>query len=162
MVVLRHFRFPSCPGVLRGTASAPTSGFSLIETLVALVVAAMSITVFFQLFSAGMRLESRARTLAADQFVAAGVFDALQRLDLRDLDFPWEGEHEDMHWQMRIHPVDVPDETLDDGFALRMDQELYALELSLDTGSGAPPTRLLRYVSFPLDYLSADFKARIL
>ena len=157
----RLFSTSARPESLRWADSEAMSGFTLIETLVALVVATMSITVFFQLFSAGMRLESRARTLVADQFVAAGIFDALQRLDVRDLEFPWEGEHEGMHWRMRMHPVDVLEQTADDGFALRMDQELYALELFLDTGSGAPPTRLLRYVSIPQGFLSADFKARM-
>ncbi|WP_459939098.1 PilW family protein [Desulfonatronum parangueonense] len=140
--------------------SGPGSGFTLIETLVALVIAALSITVFFQLFSASMRLEAQARGIASDQFAAAVFFDAMQRLDIRDYDFPWEGEHEGVRWRIRMRPVDVPDEAMDDGFALRMKQELYAMEVFLDSGF-SPPTRLLRYVSFPLDFLSADFKSRM-
>lgn len=140
----------------------PVSGFTLMETLVAMIIAAMSITVFFQVFSAGMRLESRARDLAEDQFVAGRIFDDLQRLDLREPDFPWEGEREKVRWQVTIRPVDVPDQTLEDGFALRMDQELYAMELLVDGGKGGPATKLLRYVAFPLNFLSPDFKAGML
>ncbi len=141
------------------SAVANEPGFSLIETLVAMVIAALSITIFFQLISAGMRLESRARSLASDQFVAGRIFDVLQRLDIRELDFPWEGEQEGVRWLVRLSPVDVPDEVVEEGFALRMDQELYALEMFLDTDSGGSTTRLLRYVAFPLDFLPTDFKA---
>ncbi|TVQ97000.1 MAG: type II secretion system protein [Desulfovibrionales bacterium] len=141
-------------------ASKAVSGFSLIETLVALVIVAMSITIFFQLFSGGMRLESRARELAQNQFTAGRIFDALQRLDIRDADFPWQGEHEGKNWEIRILPVDVLEESMDDGFALRRDQELFTLEFVLDTSSG-PPTRLIRYVAFPLNFLPTDILARM-
>lgn len=149
--------------VTRAGATSTTpgaAGFTLMETLVALVVAAMSITIFFQLFSAGMRLESQARDLAFDQFVAGRIFDALQRLDVRERDFPWEGEDDGMRWEIRVRPVDVPDDLPDDGFAVRMDQELYAMELHLDTGPG-PPTLLTRYVSFPLNFLPPDVTDRV-
>ncbi len=146
---------PCVPGHALG------QGFSLIEVLVALVIASLCVTVFFQLFSSGMRLEVRARELMVEQFQAGRIFADLQRRDIRDDDFPWEGEQNGLLWQVRLSPVDVREEVMDDGFALRKDQELYRLQLLFQGGPG-PETGFTRYVAFPPDFLPPDFKMRSL
>ncbi len=69
-------------------------GFTLLEMMVAVLIVGLTVTTFFQLFGASLRLEQRARGF--DEIIVYGRqnFALLRARDLRSDEFPWSGETE--------------------------------------------------------------------
>jgi len=129
------------------------------ETLVAVVIAALTVTVFFQLLSGSMNLERKGRDLVQELILADRAFEELQRLDVRDPDFPWEGEARGLTWRLEIHPLDIASTTIEeDELALRLPQELYLYEFRYVYGKG-PGRNIQRHVAHALGFFDDRFRS---
>lgn len=129
------------------------------ETLVAVIVVALTVTVFFQLLSGSMNLEARGRDLTRETLLADRLFQDLQRLDIREPDFPWRGESHGLAWELRIQPVDVEDTQVDiEDLLLKLPRELYryVFDYSRD---GHPRGTITRYETYPRDFFDDQFRA---
>ncbi|WP_279615206.1 PulJ/GspJ family protein [Desulfonatronum thioautotrophicum] len=133
------------------------AGFTLMEVLVAVIIVAMTVTVFFQLLSASMNLERKGRDMVRDILIADRLFGNLQRLDIREPDFPWSGEAGGLSWRLEIHPVEIEDMMLDDP-PLRLPTELFRYEFHYSADK--KPYRVIhRYVTHPPDFFDASFRS---
>jgi len=136
-------------------------GFTLLEMMVAVLIVGLTVTVFFQLFGASLKLERRAQSF--DEIIIRGqeLFALLQARDLRRDDFPWSGEDDDFSWQLTLEPVEVKPEVeqTDDAPALRLPSELYRLVFVIRNRKH--PSRHLRLVAYrrvSTGYFTDDFK----
>lgn len=138
----------------------PAYGFTLMETLVAVIIVALTVTVFFQLFSASMNLERRGRVVVQEILLAERVFGDLQRQDIREGDFSWSGETDGLSWRLEIHPVEIVDMKIkDDETPLSLPTELFRFEFHYSKDNG--PTRTIhRYAAYPPDFFDDQFRAR--
>ena len=134
-------------------------GFTLMEVLVALVIATMCIAVFFQVFSASMKLEVRVRERMLESFMARQAFSRLQQLDIQSPDFPWEGEEGGFRWRVHVAAVEVRREQVTEGPELNLPTELYRVEMVLSSDHGLE-SRMARYLALAPGALSEDFKLR--
>ncbi len=138
-------------------------GFTLLEMMVAVMIVGLTVTTFFQLFGASLRLEQRGRGF--DEIIVLGrqTFAFLQARDLRQDEFPWSGEIENFSWSLRLEPVDVKpevDEALDDeNLNLRWTSELYRLVFALqDRRRPGRHLRLVAYSQVKPGYFTDAFK----
>lgn len=148
------------PSVRTPSRTPGQAGFTLMEVLVAVVIVGLTVTVFFQLLSASLRLEARSRRAAEAVVEARMLFDQLAAMDVRGDDFPWSGEADGRAWTVRMHAVDVSDPLdarRDEPFAVRTPSELYRLVLDFRAQGGRTVTLTL-YRDFEPGYLSDDFK----
>ena len=138
-------------------------GFTLLEMMVAVMIVGLTVTTFFQLFGASLRLEQRGRGF--DEIIVLGrqTFAFLRARDLRRDEFPWSGEIENFSWSLRLEPVDVKpeaDEALDDeNLNLRWTSELYRLVFALqDRRRPGRHLRLVAYSRVKPGYFTDAFK----
>jgi len=137
-------------------------GFTLLEMLVAVMVVGLTVTVFFQVLSASMKLEVKGRRLDEIQLVAGQLFEFLLARDVRDDDFTWAGELDKYSWKLNLSPAEIKEESTPlDGetIAIRLPEELYRFTLLVHYG----PRRkklltLMREKRFPLNYFTESFK----
>ncbi len=141
------------------------SGFTLLEMMVAVLVVGLTVTTFFQLFGASLRLERRGRGF--DEVVVIGRQTMAQLLarDLRKDEFPWSGEVENFAWDLHLEPVDVkPDADADAaeaGIPLRWASELYRLVFTIqDKNRPGRHLRLVAYRQVAPGYFTDDFKEK--
>ena len=136
------------------------SGFTLLETLVAVIIVTLSVTVFFQLLSSSMKLERQSRDLIHEAILANQVFGNLQRQDVRAADFQWNGETAGLTWSLLILPVEVDDGKLESGeIVLTLPQELYRFEFRYRL-EGRPEHALYRHATYPTGFFDDQFKGR--
>ena len=83
---------------------APT-GFTLMEVLVALVIAGLVVGVFFQVLASGLRLEFRSAEVVREVTEIRRIMDALMAMDVQDSEFAWSGEDVGLSWSLGIEPV---------------------------------------------------------
>ena len=138
-------------------------GFTLLEMMVAVLIVGLTVTTFFQLFGASLRLEQRARGF--DEVIVLGrqTFALLRARDIRKDEFPWSGEVENFSWSLRLEPVDVkPDEDAvvdDETINLRWTSELYCLVFALqDIRRPGRHLRLVAYRQVKPGYFTNEFK----
>jgi prepilin-type N-terminal cleavage/methylation domain-containing protein len=142
------------------------SGFTLLEMMVAVVIVGLTVTTFFQLFGASLRLEQRARGFDEVIVVGRQTFAELNARDLRKDEFPWSGENENFSWELHLQAVDVkpaePDtNAADEGIALRWTSELYRLVFVIqDKNRPGRHLRLVAYRQVDPGYFTDDFKAK--
>ncbi|MEA3333487.1 MAG: type II secretion system protein [Pseudomonadota bacterium] len=145
--------------------SGDERGFTLLEMMVAVMIVGLTVTTFFQLFGASLRLEQRARGF--DEIIVLGrqTFAFLQARDLRKDEFPWSGEIENFSWSLRLEPVDVKPEVEDNGVvdsesvALRWTSELYRLVFAMqDMRRSGRHLRLVNYSQVKPGYFTDEFK----
>ena len=145
--------------------SSDERGFTLLEMMVAVMIVGLTVTTFFQLFGASLRLEHRARGF--DEIIVLGrqTFAFLQARDIRKDEFPWSGEVENFSWSLRLEPVDVKPE--DDAVAnadseavtLRWTSELYRLVFAMqDRERPGRHLRLVSYSQVKPGYFTDEFK----
>lgn len=116
-LALKHFRF---------AAEKAAKGFTLLEVLVSLTIVAMTVTVFFQLISSGMKLEHRSGQRVDAAVRAQQMFERLQIRDVREDDFEWQGEDNGCAWDLAIRPEDIQSMQMDDDTpAMKKETELY-------------------------------------
>ena len=138
-------------------------GFTLLEMMVAVLIVGLTVTTFFQLFGASLRLEQRARGF--DEIIVLGrqTFALLLARDLRSDEFPWSGEIENFTWSLRLEPVDVkPDDDApsdDETLSLRWASELYRLVFALqDIRRPGRHLNLVAYQQVKPGYFTDEFK----
>jgi len=138
-------------------------GFTLLEMMVAVLIVGLTVTTFFQLFGASLRLEQRARGF--DEIIVLGrqTFALLLARDLRSDEFPWSGEVENFTWSLSLEPVDVkPDEDIaadDEALTLRWTSELYRLVFALqDIRRPGRHLNLVAYQQVKPGYFTDEFK----
>ncbi|MBN2333128.1 MAG: prepilin-type N-terminal cleavage/methylation domain-containing protein [Deltaproteobacteria bacterium] len=136
-------------------------GFTLLEMLVAVLVVSLTVTVFFQVLSASMKLEQKGRRLDELQLVAGQLFDLLLAHDVREETFPWQGEVEGLPWKLTLFPIDVRDKdsVAAEEIAVRLPEELYRFILQVSYGArGTALLTLTREMRFPLTYFDDAFR----
>lgn len=105
---------PRRQGICHDEVHGPKDGFTLLEVLIAMTIVAMTVTVYFQLISAGMKLEFQADRKVALVVQAQQVFARLQTQDVRDDSFQWTGEQDECTWNLHFQPQDIQDLVLED------------------------------------------------
>jgi prepilin-type N-terminal cleavage/methylation domain-containing protein len=138
-------------------------GFTLLEMMVAVLIVGLTVTTFFQLFGASLRLEQRARGF--DEIIVLGrqTFALLLARDLRGDEFPWSGESKNFSWHLRLEPVDVKPDVVaaveDEAIALRWTSELYRLVFALqDIRRPGRHLKLVAYQQVKPGYFTDEFK----
>ncbi|MDZ7761343.1 MAG: prepilin-type N-terminal cleavage/methylation domain-containing protein [Desulfovermiculus sp.] len=133
-------------------------GFTLLEVLIALTIVAMAVTVYFQLISAGTKLEYQARQNMDLVVQAQQFFEQMQTRNVRDDDFKWQGEHQGCAWDLEIKPVDVQELHMDqDETTLKKETEIYSYVLTY----ACPEQKDMlfqRMVVVGKDFFSDEFK----
>ncbi len=132
-------------------------GFTLIEVLVALVITGMVVTVFFQVLSAGIRLEFSSARRTGDMVDLKQVFGTVIAMDVRDDDFQWHGEHDKGQWTLEIEEVETLKKQVDSEETLQLDSELYRYVFEYENQDGRKWT-LVRYAQYEPGFFSEDFK----
>ena len=143
--------------------SGDERGFTVLELMVAVMIVGLTVTTFFQLFGASLRLEHRARGF--DEIIVLGrqTFALLQARDMRKDEFPWSGEIENFSWSLRPEPVDVKPEADavadSESVTLRWTSELYRLVFAMqDTRHPGRHLRLVSYIQVKPGYFTDEFK----
>ena len=91
-----------------------------------MTIVALTVTVYFQLISAGMKLEHRSGQKVEAAIRAQQVFEELTTRDVREDEFQWQGEDRKCTWRLQIWPEDVQTlEMEEDSPALKKETELY-------------------------------------
>ncbi|MGM0760869.1 MAG: type IV pilus modification PilV family protein [Thermodesulfobacteriota bacterium] len=133
-------------------------GFTLLEVLIALIIVALAVTVYFQLISAGMKLEYKAEKKVAYAVQAEQLFQRLQTQDVRDDDFKWQGKNGHCPWELQIRPVDVQGpQWEEDQIQITKVTELYSFILTYACPDAAPLTLRRMSVVGP-DFFTDQFK----
>ncbi|MEJ6402886.1 prepilin-type N-terminal cleavage/methylation domain-containing protein [Yoonia sp. 2307UL14-13] len=122
-------------------------GFTLIETLVALAIAALVINGFYSALSTGSLLNSRADQQAEKVLLATTIMDQV------GIDIPLRagtvdtGTHDDLSWDLVIGNTPPADMQLGPVY----DGELLFVSVSVTDGSADPVVlRAIRYAQTPL------------
>lgn len=135
------------------------AGFTLMETLVAVIITSLTVTVFFQLLSGSMNLERRGRDVVLEAMVAEQAFTALQREDIREADFPWTGQAGRLSWRLLIFPEEVRDAFREDDEAdLLLPTELYRYTFRYSWRDGSERT-LVAFMTHPPEFFDDQFRA---
>lgn len=137
-------------------------GFTLLEVLVAVLLAGLVVTVFFQLISASLRLESNAARIAQETVDLQQAWTSIIVQDVREHDFKWQGELEGGSWSLSLEPVQTraardTAQEVDSGF--RLDSELYKYTFSFKTTQGKVSS-LQRLVLHEPGFFAPEFKTR--
>ena len=137
-------------------------GFTLLEMMVAVLVVGLTVTVFFQLFAASLRLERKGRGLDDIVVIGRQTLALLLARDLRRDEFPWSGEVENFVWTLSLEEVDVKPETeTGDGISWRWNSELFRLIFSIqDSRRPGRHLRLLAYRQVKPGYFTDEFKSQ--
>lgn len=124
-------------------------GFTLIETLVSLVIATIAVTGFYQALSQGAFMEQRATIQAEQMLVATQIMDRVGvdipvRAGLRDT-----GTTKGLEWSYAISEGGTPDMNIG---RIRANELLYIyVTVNSDRAEGNPLVlRGIRYIETPL------------
>lgn len=139
------------------TCGGKTHGFTLIEVLVALVITGMTVTVFFQILSAGIRLEFSSDQRTGQVLNVKQVFGSVINQDVREDDFEWQGEYLDGSWTLQIEQVETLETYVDSEDPMRLDSELYRYVFEYTSQDGREWT-LVRYAQYSPEFFNEDFK----
>ncbi len=141
-----------------GSYKPAQAGFTLLEVLISLTIVALAVTVYFQLMSAGMKLEHKSGQRIKLAIQAQQLFEQLQCRDVREDDFPWQGEDKACQWKLEIKPEDVQvSEWEEDEVQVTKNTELYTYILSYDCPN-EPPMIFRRMAVVDPEFFSDHFK----
>lgn len=132
--------------------------FTLIEVLVAMVITGLVITIFFQLLSAGIRLEYRSVQLTKNVLHVGQAFTEVLSEDVRQTDFEWRKEGNGNVRTLSIEPVETLKTHLDSEQPIKLASELYRYVFEYTTEDKRQWT-IVRYVQHDPDFFSEDFKS---
>ena len=135
------------------------AGFTLLEVLVAMVITGTVVVVFFQVLSAGLRLEYSAEQRTQEVVDLDQAFKAVLARDVRSDDFQWQGEQDGNTWELRIEEVDTQQTRAHTEDALQNTSELYRYVFEYQSRTGRKWT-LSRYVQQEPGFFSEDFRRR--
>lgn len=133
-------------------------GFTLIEVLVAMVITGLVVTVFFQLLSAGIRLEYRSIQRTKDVLNVGQAFAKVLSEDVRQTDFEWRKEDKGNVRILRIEPVETLKTHMESEQPIKLTSELYRYVFEY-TNEDKRRWTIVRYVQHDLDFFSEDFKS---
>ncbi len=136
-----------------------TSGFTLLEVLVALVITGMSVAVFFQVISSGLRLEFAAVNRTSQAVHMEQTFRNLMADDVRESGFDWQGEDDKGVWELSLEQVETEQTRAHTEHQLQAGSELYRYVFDYHSRDGRKWT-LVRYVRYEPDFFDEDFKRR--
>ncbi len=125
-----------------------TRGFSLLETLVALAIAGVVLSGFYQALSTGARLEARADVRAEQGFVASAILDRIGvDIPLR-VGLAQNGTMRGLAWELVIGDAPPQDMRLGPVFP----GELTFVAVTVQDPDGGPglTLRAIRYAETPL------------
>jgi general secretion pathway protein I len=117
-----------------------SSGFTLLEVMIAVAIAAIGIVSLLELFGGSMRLARASSEQTHAVVLASGLIDqAMWRAELPEREL--QGDDGDYHWSMTIKAVDPElgsseDEQLED---ISKEYELYEIAVSVEWGSRQSP-----------------------
>ncbi|WP_291323174.1 prepilin-type N-terminal cleavage/methylation domain-containing protein [Desulfonatronospira sp.] len=134
-------------------------GFTLLEVLVALVITGMTVAVFFQVLSAGLKLEFASMQRTVETVHVNQKFNAILAADVRDSNFEWEGEDNHGDWRLHIEQVDTEQTRAHSDDQLQVGSDLYRYVFEYQYHQGRKWT-LLRYVQHETGFFDQDFKRR--
>ncbi len=133
-------------------------GFTLIEVLVAMVITGLVVTVFFQLLSAGIRLEYRSIQRTKDVLNVGQAFTEVLSRDVREPDFEWRKEDKGTVRTLRIEPVETLKTHMESEQPIKLSSELYRYVFEYAT-EDKRQWIIVRYVQHDPDFFSEDFKS---
>lgn len=135
------------------------NGFTLLEVLVAVVIVALTVTIFFQLLSSSIRLEVKGREQIDIVLTASQIFDTVMEKAIAEPEFDsWSGEEEDVRWDLAIHEEENSLLLSEGEIPLKVNQNLYKYILTVHYGNDREKTmRLYRYMAYEPNYFTADF-----
>lgn len=132
-------------------------GFTLLEVLVSVVIVSLTITVFFQLMSAGMKLEYKAQKKIQNLIQAQQKFEQLFQEDMQSDDFKWQGQEANCTWSLKIKPVEMVKIESTENATIKLPSEIYRFDFRFQPREASPIT-LTRYVRYKVDFVSNEFK----
>ena len=142
----------------QGRVQQDQQGFTLLEVLISLTIVAMAVGVYFQLMSAGMKLEYRAGEKMKLAVQAEQFFERLQCRDVREDDFQWQGRDGNCQWQLKVQPKDVRTQKWEeDQIQVTKNSELYTFILTYACPE-AQPIKLRRMAVVDPEFFSDRFK----
>ena len=136
---------------------AEENGFTLLEVLVSLVIVSLVVVVYFQLMSAGMKLELQSRERVDKLLAARQTFASLSLQDVRDDDFQWKGSAEPYVWRLEIQAVEMQNATLEEQTPLKLNSELYKYTFQFFERE-QKLLSLTKYVRYDPGFFSQEFK----
>ncbi|MFO7803235.1 MAG: prepilin-type N-terminal cleavage/methylation domain-containing protein [Desulfovermiculus sp.] len=141
-----------------GSCEPAQNGFTLLEVLISLTIVALAVTVYFQLISAGMKLEHKSGEKIKLAVQAQQFFERLQCQDVREDGFQWQGEDKTCQWKLELKPEDVQvSEWDEDEIQVDKNTELYTYILTYDCPNEQPMIFRRMAVVDP-DFFSDQFK----
>lgn len=145
-------------GEAPGSYKPEQAGFTLLEVLISLTIVALAVTVYFQLISAGMKLEHKSGEKIKLAIQAQQLFERLQCRDVREDEFQWQGEDKNCQWKLELKPEDVQvSEWEEDEVQVTKNTELYTFILTYDCPD-EPAIILRRMAVVDPDFFSDQFK----
>lgn len=140
----------------KNTHGGKELGFTLIEVLVALVITGTVITVFFQVLSAGMKLEYSASERTEQVVDLTQAYSNILSQDVQDEGFEWEGEYNGSFWNFRIEHVETLKTHSETDESFNLDTELYRYVFEFT--KGGRDWQITRLMQHDPDFFSDDFK----
>ncbi len=135
-----------------------STGFTLLEVLVSLLIVSLVVTVYFQLISSGMKLEYKSRQHMQRLTEAYQKFESLIQKDVRSEDFQWKGEEKGYKWSLEIKPLEIKEQPLSEETSLKLSSELYQFIFLYSSSSNNKPIKFIRYVHYSPNFFSLEFK----
>jgi predicted hydrolase (HD superfamily) len=126
--------------------------------LVAMVITGLVVTVFFQLLSAGIRLEYRSIQRTKDVLNVGQAFAKVLSEDVRQTDFEWRKEDKGNVRILRIEPVETLKTHMESEQPIKLTSELYRYVFEY-TNEDKRRWTIVRYVQHDPDFFSEDFKS---
>lgn len=143
----------------RRPAQPSEAGFTLLEVLVAVVIVALTVTIFFQLLSSSIRLEIKGREQIDIVLAASQIFDTVMEAAINEPEFDfWEGEEDGISWDLTILEMENVSLLAEDEIPMRVDKNLYKFILAVHYGTDRKKTmRLYRYKAYEPNFFPQDF-----
>ncbi len=128
-----------------------SSGFSLLEALIALVIVSVSLGVLFQVVSGSLRLSARAVEAFEVRGEARRLFMEVLPEEVRWQDMEWSNSTDDGEWTLEVHPVSLADSLEKTG--LSSGRNLFRFDFSYVDARSGRGERLSSYRNIPEDSL---------
>jgi prepilin-type N-terminal cleavage/methylation domain-containing protein len=142
---------------VRNWTKARQQGFTLLEVLVSMIIVSLVVVVYFQIMSAGMKLEHSSRERIDRLLRARHIFDQLLLQDVRADDFKWRGEDGGCLWTLDIETVESRRSRSIEQTPLTIESELYRFVFRYRQAD-RELVRFVQYVSYDPGFFSDQFK----
>ncbi len=123
----------------------------------ALVITGLTVTVFFQLLSSGLRLEYNADQTVARVVDLGQTYNHVLNQDVRESDFPWQEDLESFSWTLKIERVETMETIAESDNPINLTSELYRYVFDFKSKDHRE-WKIIRYVQHDPGYFSQDFR----